>query len=112
MNMFMGVPAIGMCSQHKNGVHYEIHKHRPNFVKKHSITGRIYPITQIEPMNMKKRHDEIAKTLKHHNSPYELPDLSYLPEDERNARMDPKWSIEELKRRCPECRKLMEKLGM
>ena len=76
-----------MCKQHIQGEHYEIHLHRHNFVKKHSISGRIKPIVQIEPLSMKKRHDELAKYM-NHKSPYVLPDLSHLSKEELNAKVN------------------------
>lgn len=98
--MWMINPEL-MCQKHIVGEHGEIHKHRHNFVKKHSIKGRI---GQIEPKSMKERHDELALFLKNHNSPYTKPDISYLSEDELNSKVDPFQSITELKKRCPKCR--------
>jgi hypothetical protein len=40
-----------------------------------------------------------------HRSPIEQPDFSYLPEEERNYRIDRKKAEKELMRRCKECRK-------
>lgn len=104
MRMWMINPEM-MCKKHIVGEHGEIHKHKHNFEKQHSIKGRI---GQIEPKIMKKRHDELAKFLKNHNSPYEIPDLSYLSEEERNSQVDKKESIKELKRRCPDCREIIK----
>lgn len=89
--------------------HGEIHKHRHNFVKRHSISGRITPVAQIEPESMKSRHDEIAAEMirrgMNHNSPYEQPDLDYLPEFQRTAIVDRDISIKDLSKRCEKCRK-------
>jgi len=103
MRTWMVNPKL-MCKKHIVGEHGEIHKHRHNFEKGHSITGRIYPVVQIEPKAMKARHDELAKYL-NHKSPYEQPDISYLPDDEQNAKVDIEVSLKELCRRCPDCRK-------
>jgi hypothetical protein len=96
-----------LCWQHLNGEHNEIHKHKHNFEKKHSIKGRIYPEVQIEPANMKKRHDELAKEMlrrgKNHNSPYTMPDISYLPEDQRNAKVNKVKVLVDQMNKCPEC---------
>ncbi len=104
-----GVNPKLLCRQHLLGEHNEIHKHRHNFVKKHSIAKRISPIVQIEPENMKKRHDELAVEMIQrgysHNSPYEQPDLSYLKPEERYAEIDIYLSIRDLLNRCPECSK-------
>jgi len=105
MRMWMIDPSK-MCTQHIVGEHMEIHKHRHNFVKKHSISGRIKPIVQIEPLAMKKRHDVLVKYLKNHKSPYTLPDLSHLPKEELNAKVDIDYSYNDLISRCDKCGKL------
>ena len=103
MRMWM-IPPQYMCMQHITGEHGEIHKHRHNFVKKHSISGRIYPVIQVSPWAMKARHDELVKFLKNHKSPYEMPDISYLPPEERYASVDVCKSALDLSTRCEECR--------
>lgn len=101
-----------LCRQHLLGEHNEIHKHRHNFVKKHSIAKRISPIVQIEPENMKLRHDEIVEEMinrgYNHNSSYEQPDVSYLKPEERFAKINIATSITDLWDRCPECRKKLK----
>jgi hypothetical protein len=93
-----------MCMKHICGEHGEIHKHRHNFVKGHSIEGRR---GQIEPEAMKRRHDELSKFLKNHKSPYELPDLSGY--DLTDFIVDQDESLIELSKRCPDCkRKILE----
>ena len=98
-----------LCDKHLIGEHGEIHKHRHNFVKQHSIAKRISPVVQIEPQNMEIRHNQLANEMTargfNHNSPYELPDLSYLSTNERNAKVDIQNSINDLTNRCPECHK-------
>ncbi len=104
-----GIDPSLLCQKHLIGEHGEIHKHRHNFVKKHSIKNRISPVVQIEPENMQKRHDELAiemiKRGYNHNSPYSQPDLSHLINSERYAKIDINISISDLNDRCPECRK-------
>lgn len=104
-----GIDPSYLCKKHLIGEHGEIHKHRHNFIKKHKITKRISPIVQIEPENMQKRHDELANEMikrgYNHNSPYEQPDISYLPINERYAKIDIINSINDLSNRCPECKK-------
>jgi len=96
-----------LCRQHLLGEHNEIHKHRHNFVKKHSIKGRIKPKVLIEPSSMKIRHDLLVKEMikrgYNHRSPYELPNLLHLSKEERNAKVDIKQSIQDLKIRCGNC---------
>ena len=110
-----GIDPSLLCRKHLLGEHGEIHKHKHNFVKKHKITKRIFPVVQIEPENMQKRHDDLAtEMLKrgyNHNSPYEQPDLSYLNINERFAKIDIEISIVDLNSRCPECSKnILKKL--
>jgi len=47
MRMWMIDPSL-LCRKHLLGEHNEIHKHRHNFEKHHSVTGRIYPIVLID----------------------------------------------------------------
>jgi len=96
-----------LCRNHLLGEHNEIHKHRHNFVKKHSIAKRISPVVQIEPENMKARHDALVEEMiargYNHNSPYEQPDLSHLKSEERFAKINLSISVGDLKARCSEC---------
>ena len=99
-----------LCNKHLIGEHGEIHKHRHNFVKKHNIFGRLNPVVQIEPLSMKKRHDELTKEMekrfnKKYNSLYEMPDLSYLPNEQKFAKVNIDISIKDLLNRCSECSK-------
>lgn len=104
-----GVDPKFLCRNHLLGEHNEIHKHRHNFVKQHKITKRIHPIVQIEPNNMKKRHDDLVIEMinrgYNHNSPYEQPDISYLKDEEKFAKINIDNSILDLKIRCVECSK-------
>lgn len=110
MRMWMISPEL-LCKQHLLGEHSEIHKHKHNFVKGHSIKGRIKPIAQIEPLSMQSRHDELVKEMikrnYNHQSPYEQPELSkYSPEDIL-VKVDRNLSKQDLSQRCPECAKRM-----
>lgn len=101
MRMWMVDPRI-LCRKHLLGEHGEIHKHRHNFVKGHSIAKRK---GQIEPTSMKTRHDELAEemTLRgyNHRSPYELPDLSNY--DLTGFIVDTEKSTKMLIDRCDDC---------
>lgn len=113
MRMWM-VPVEKLCDMHLRGSHFEIHKHRHIFVKQHSIKGRIFPIVQIEPSSMKKRHDELTKEMekrfnKKYDSPYKQPNLNHLPRNQRYAKVDVDANLKELYNKCPECRKRIEK---
>lgn len=106
--MWMVSPKL-LCKKHLLGEHGEIHKHRHNFVKRHSISKRIQ-LNQIEPSSMFSRHEELAfEMLKrgyNHQSPYSMPDISYLPANEMNYKVDVNSSYQDLITRCPDCNKL------
>lgn len=108
MRMWM-LDARFLCNKHLIGEHGEIHKHKHNFVKGHSMTGRISPVVQIEPASMQSRHDELATEMLNrglnHKSPYEQPDLSKYPLEVINAKVDVGVSIRTLCERCEQCRK-------
>lgn len=112
MRLWMIEPKY-LCRKHLLGEHGEIHKHRHNFEKHHTIRGRIFPITQIEPESMESRHNELAKEMlrrgMNHKSPYSQPDLSYLPNELRYAKVNRNISIYDLSNRCEECRRLISK---
>lgn len=115
MRMWMINPKF-LCRKHLLGEHGEIHKHRHNFVKKHSIKGRIYPVVLIEPKKMEERHNDLSREMIRrgykHESHYEMPDINYLTLKEYFSRVNVDLSISELKSRCPECRKRMEEAGV
>ena len=105
-----------MCRKHLLGEHGEIHKHRHNFVKGHSVAGRVAG-NACEPAAMKARHDELEAEIRRRaveagrkppSSPFEMPDISYLPPEHRDFRVDVEASDRELRRRCEDCRKMME----
>jgi hypothetical protein len=112
MRMWMCNPKI-LCRKHLLGEHGEIHKHRHNFMKHHSIHKRIV-LGQIEPRSMVHRHDELViemiKRGYNHHSPYQQPDISYLPKHEQEFKVDVNKSIKDLINRCPECKRQYIKL--
>lgn len=107
MRMWMVDPRI-LCRSHLLGEHGEIHKHRHNFVKGHSMAGRI-AINAVEPLAMQARHDalaaEMAEREYNHQSPYDQPDLTHYPDSVRLATVDTDASLAMLLDRCPECRR-------
>jgi len=113
MRMWRVNPKI-LCIQHLLGEHFEIHKHRHNFVKMHNISGRIRPVTQIEPDAMQSRHDPLVEELilrgVNHKSPYEQPSLEYLSDDLRYAKVDRLLSLRDLLSRCSKCKDMYLKL--
>jgi len=98
-----------LCRKHLLGEHGEIHKHKHNFEKKHSMAGRL---GQIEPASMEARHDELAREMVrrgyNHKSPYSQPDVSYLPQ----MTVDIRQSLDDLQSRCEECTKLINSVGV
>lgn len=110
MRMWM-VPVNVMCDKHLIGEHGEFHKHMHNWRKKHRVDGRIEG-NAMEPLSYKARHDEVVEEMlrrgMNHNSPQEQPDFSYLPQRQREYRVDVQANLELLASRCPECRKLIE----
>ena len=111
MRLWMIDPSL-LCNHHLLGEHSEIHKHRHVFVKHYSITGRIFPIVQIEPASMEIRHNEIEAEMQrrgfNHNSPYEQPDISYLPAEQQNAKVDLDYNLKDLCNRCEKCRERID----
>ena len=99
--MWMIYPAI-LCQKHLLGEHFELHLHRHNFVKGHSIEGRR---GQIEPAAMQSRHDELAAEMTrrqmNHKSPYIQPDLSAY--DLTGFTVDRSEAILDLTSRCSAC---------
>lgn len=106
MRMWMIPPKL-LCRQHLLGEHNELHKHRPSFVKRHSIRGRLKPKVLVEPLAMASRHEELAAEMLrrgyNHRSPYEQPPLDHLSNEEQTATVDPKQSIADLTKRCLDC---------
>lgn len=108
------LPPILLCKDHLLGNHFEIHKHRHNFIKKHNMRKRLAYPSQIDPKLMKEDHDNIVKEMLrrgyNHNSPYEQPDVSYL--DHLEVKVDLDYNIQDLMERCPTCKKRIEKFFM
>ena len=106
MRMWM-VDVKLMCDKHLIGEHGEIHKHKHNFVKKHSVSKRVI-LNQIEPKSMKTRHDILANEMIargfNHVSPYEMPDISYLPKEYQEYIVNVDSSYKDLTTRCLKCK--------
>ena len=95
MRMWMIEPEL-LCDKHLLGEHGELHKF-------------ISPVVQIELTSYQSRHDELAKEMlsrgMDHKSPLpELPDFSYLPRKQFEAKVDRGVSRVDLHERCNECR--------
>jgi hypothetical protein len=108
-----------LCMQHLLGEHGEIHKHKHNFEKGHSITGRI-AINAVEPLSLKSRHDaleaEIVKRAikagrKPPSSPFQQPDLKHYAPNEINYKINVEQNRLLLIQRCSNCKQLNEEGG-
>jgi len=98
-----------LCNKHLLGEHGELHKFIPSFHKKHRIDNRVSPVVQIELSSYQSRHDELATEMlrrgMNHKSPLpKLPDFSYLPKNQYEAKVDKNISIKDLKNRCGDCK--------
>jgi hypothetical protein len=63
---------------------------------------------------MESRHNELAEEMLrrgyNHQSPYEQPDLSHLPDNERYAKVNIEYNLADLCNRCPDCKENIESL--
>ena len=110
--MWMVNPRI-LCRNHLLGEHKELHMIIGHFRLGRSISGYIKN-NCIEPLSVIKRHYVIVAEMErrnyNHKSPMillqdELDGVSeYLPENERNYRVDAGSSFLDLIGRCDECR--------
>ena len=112
MRMWMIKPKL-LCKKHLLGEHGELHKFIPSFKKKHRIDNRVSPVVQIELTSYQSRHDELATEMlsrgMNHKSPLpELPDFSYLPTHQYEAKVDKHISKRDLRERCESCRRNFE----
>lgn len=105
VRMWMCQPEI-LCRKHLLGEHNELHKLAGSLVKKRSITGYVKNEC-VEPTSMDERHQELVDEMVtrgyKHQSPFEMPDISYLPLDEQLATVPMSKSLALLLTRCPEC---------
>ena len=98
-----------LCNKHLLGEHGELHKFIPSFKKKYRIDNRVSPVVQIELTSYQSRHDELAEEMlsrgMNHKSPLpELPDFSYLPQEQFKAKVNRGTSKIDLHKRCSDCR--------
>ena len=98
-----------LCRKHLLGEHVEMHMFAGSIRKRIQIRGYIKK-GLVETGNIRKRHDELAREMEErgyaHNSP--LPDFSCEPE----GHVDVEENLEELKSRCLDCRKGIERYAM
>ncbi|MEM4605902.1 MAG: pyrimidine dimer DNA glycosylase/endonuclease V [Candidatus Pacearchaeota archaeon] len=112
--MWMVNPSI-LCKKHLLGEHLETHMFLGSLKKKIKMNGYIEN-NLLEPKKLKERHDELAIEMKkrgyNHTSDLKFEEkiLEYLDEKVKNYIIDKKASLEEILRRCNECRKRWETL--
>ena len=107
MRMWM-VPPNLMCKQHLLGEHVELHM-LIGWLNKKKPLGRFASDHLIEPRKIRQRHAALVREMRNrgmnHQSPIWSYSLKYLSRPEREAVVDPQDNIVELRRRCPECRR-------
>ena len=95
-----------LCVKHLSGEHVESHMFLGCIKKGTSLKGYIEK-GLVEVENIQKRHDELANEMikrgYNHNSPLDCCNLLW---EEGNVNSE--QNIEELKRRCPNCRERFE----
>lgn len=113
MRMWMINPKL-LCNQHLLGEHGELHKFKPSFEKCYSMDKRIR-LRQIFPQYMKQRHDILAYEMlqrgMNHQSPYTQPNIDYITSTINLTYEDIKNNIQDLRTRCPECKRQMDKMA-
>lgn len=96
-----------MCVKHLLGEHVEHHMFVGALNKRKTLTGYIEN-NLLEPKSLVVRHNAlVAEMLKRgfkHNSPLDEPDISYLSDDQKNARIDKLSADTELFSRCKKCK--------
>lgn len=94
-----------MCRQHLLGEHLELHMFANNIKLGKRIQGYI-DNGLVEVHNIVKRHERLVKEMKRrgfkHKSPISRPKLW------KEGSVDVKRSVNDLKKRCKECRKLLK----
>ena len=108
-----GVNPKLMCSRHLNGELNEIQNLLINHLnKKRSIKGYIKN-NLLEPSTIRKRYNQLRREAKRrgwkHRKDLKCYSISYLPKNERYYKINVQLSIKDLIKRCPECRKRIEK---
>jgi hypothetical protein len=97
-----------LCDKHLLGEHVEHHMFAGCIIRNKSLKGYI-ETGLVEIHNLKKRHDELVKEMvrrnMNHKSPF--PDIKLY----KAGKVNTNKNIEELKRRCSECKELIKNKG-
>ena len=107
MRMWMVDPVI-MCNKHLLGEHVECHMFAGHLQRKRQIKNYIR-MNLLEPGSLRQRHDRLAQEMIHRQMSHKslLPeyDISYLPKEHQTYTVNAEASLQELSRRCPDCKK-------
>lgn len=111
MRMWMVHPSI-LCQQHLLGEHVECHMFLGHLRKGRRVDGYIEN-DLLEPLSLNARHNELAEEMVrrqiNHSSPLDTSaEIWYLPMDQIKHKVNRANSLEELLRRCPECKQRFE----
>lgn len=108
MRMWMA-PVQTLCRQHLLGEHVECHMFVGTLQKDISVAGYIRD-NLFEPESLRDRHNalvaEMTRRGYNHNSPLPQYSLESLTPEQLKYRIDRQDSLEDLHRRCPECKQL------
>ncbi|MEZ0345342.1 MAG: pyrimidine dimer DNA glycosylase/endonuclease V [Infirmifilum sp.] len=113
--MWMVPPSV-MCDRHLLGEHVELHMFVGALRRKVRVDGYAEK-GFLEVASIESRHEELVQEMLRrgfrHSSPLKLEgvDLSYLPEEVLNAKVDREKSLNDLLSRCPRCRERYERLN-
>jgi len=107
MRMWLIDPKI-LCQKHLCGEHVEMHMFLGTLKKKIKVSGYINN-NLFEPKVLKSRHDELANEMilrgYKHKTPLDITieQIQYLPNNEKEAKINKVESFKELIKRCDIC---------
>ena len=100
-----------MCSQHRHGEHYEIHKFVSTVIEQKRSVDGYFTGRLIEPAVIIERHRAIADLMKDHRSPLSEGRvkrfMALLEPWQLGTTVDRRKSIADLCDRCSHCRELI-----
>jgi len=107
--MWMTDPAK-MCTPHLLGEHVELHMFVGSIKKGTSMAGYIEK-NLLEPLSLVPRHEELVEEMRKRGMKHKSPigvDLTNMPQEHIDHRIDVKLAKADLLSRCPFCKKLHE----
>ena len=118
MRMWLCDPKI-LCQKHLCGCHVEMHMFIGFMKRKRKVDGFLRN-NCLEPLILKKVHDEMANEMQsrgyNHKTPLPQNDvdeaISYLKENQLNCKIDEDMSLKELISRCDLCKERYESLRL